>query len=353
LAVEHFLTVETGDPQNQNPTFPGRRLNNYDFTNGVNPPKPTNGYFEIVSPSSLVEGTDSDGFMSTRAPNGNLFHTLRFTSVQPFGTGTPPYTTTVGTTVLTSRAAEIAYFLGSTNGAGIAASATPTGVPLFNLYRQQRLVAMTAEDQTNLAAAGLDAEVLSTDSPTTPTKVNTMLDLATQADITKRVQMIPYANRFAQDVLLTNVISFEVKPTWPAGPQGAATGPTTFASSTDHPYDNLTVTGNTTFDTAQFMSSPGTSSMPPAWAQGTSYAAGKQVVNRGVIYTCATAGTSFNGSGFGSPNGPTGIGAAIQDGSATWNFTQTLIRVTGLQIRVRVYDPKVQAARQITLAYDQ
>src|SRR4051794_5335162 len=33
LTVDHFLTVETGDQQNQNPIFPGRRLSNYDFVN--------------------------------------------------------------------------------------------------------------------------------------------------------------------------------------------------------------------------------------------------------------------------------------------------------------------------------
>lgn len=53
----------------------------------------------------------------------------------------------------------------------------------------------------------------------------------------------------------------------------------------------------------------------PAWAGATAYRPGNYVTNdSGKVYICTTSGTSA-GSG-----GPTGIGAAITDGTATWAY---------------------------------
>jgi hypothetical protein len=51
-----------------------------------------------------------------------------------------------------------------------------------------------------------------------------------------------------------------------------------------------------------------------AWASGTVYAAGAKVLNNGCVYVCTVGGTSA-GSG-----GPTGLGNAIVDNTATWSF---------------------------------
>ena len=50
------------------------------------------------------------------------------------------------------------------------------------------------------------------------------------------------------------------------------------------------------------------------WQAQTTYLAGNQVVNGGNVYTCATGGVSA------VSGGPTGTGAGIADGTATWNY---------------------------------
>lgn len=51
-----------------------------------------------------------------------------------------------------------------------------------------------------------------------------------------------------------------------------------------------------------------------AWAGSTAYVVGQQVANNGLVYRCATAGTTA------SSGGPTGTGSGISDGTATWNY---------------------------------
>lgn len=53
------------------------------------------------------------------------------------------------------------------------------------------------------------------------------------------------------------------------------------------------------------------------WAASTPFAVGVQVGNGGNVYRCTTAGTSA------SSGGPTGTGASITDGTATWAYVGT------------------------------
>lgn len=56
---------------------------------------------------------------------------------------------------------------------------------------------------------------------------------------------------------------------------------------------------------------PGTTQL---WAASTAYASGNRVANGGNVYSCSVAGTSGTGAG------PTGTGASIADGTATWAY---------------------------------
>jgi hypothetical protein len=51
-----------------------------------------------------------------------------------------------------------------------------------------------------------------------------------------------------------------------------------------------------------------------AWVGSTAYTLGQRVTNGGLVYQCATAGTSA------SSGGPTGTGASISDGTAVWSY---------------------------------
>lgn len=291
--ADHFLPVD--NPPNNNPLPTGRQLNNYRFD--VTPgPLIRGGFYQIVSPASTYEGRDDNGFDSYRA-NG---HTVWFTSVLAGGTEESLYSVVspAGGTLYTSRAAEVAYFLGGPGGVG-SPSGSANGVPTFNLYRRLRLVAMTGADKATLPN---DTEVVSID-PNSGT-VNAMTDLATAArrpGSTIGVAPAPMplsGGRYGDDIILSNVLSFEVKATgtapagtlWPRsfGPNWTASSggldtPVAGSTTTDYPYDTLALFPGARFDTT---------SPPP-------------------------------------------------------------IRVIGLQVRVRVYDPKLKSARQATYIFAQ
>ncbi|MDB5313843.1 MAG: hypothetical protein JWO38_8045 [Gemmataceae bacterium] len=265
---------------------------------------PQGGFFKIVSPPPFVEGIDSDGLQSTIATN----HILHFTEVRPGGNYHNLYAATTSSGGLTSPSAEVAYFLISDSGRMTAPDSTGSSPQqLFLLVRRQRLVATLATDK---ASWPKDQDVICCwpgPNPPAAPAVYSMLDL--KANVTGgRVGYAPLntttpINRVGDDILLTNVISFEIKPVWETtnatlaprpfsalpsqiAPKGALDDPTLpgstpgtklYPNTTDGPYDNLNLIGGT-FD--------------------------------------------------------------------TWSNPQ--IRVKGLHIRLRVYDPKMKAARQST-----
>jgi len=285
--ADHFLPAENvPGVLNQ-----GRRLSDYQFQAGATAASVRGGFYQISSPASFIEGQDGNGFNSTRAdpvstgtPQG---HTVWFTSVLPGGSEANVYSAVSPAAtgqLYSSQAAEICYFLAGFGTSPNTPTGSANGIPTYNLYRRQRLVAMDTITQAALqqavAADTSAAEVFSLYQPPmgTPT-VNTMADVPANGG--KRPafpSVLSSANRYGDDILLSNVISFEVKPTWQP-----TTSITPFPANSDYPYDNLAAFSNQ-FDTA---------TTPPA------------------------------------------------------------IRVVGIQIRVRVYDPKLKTARQATYVFDQ
>ncbi len=280
---------------------------------------PIGGFFLLSSPDPTSEGVDSDSFASTRTTN----HVLQFTSITPqtsahgeqtlFTATSPPAPTVVGgqtinPTTYSSPAAEIVYFLAPipTNPPTSPPLATFTDatntMQLFNLIRRQRLVA-TNDDAvfalktpvTLLPTDQSDSDVISV-SPSTGL-VNTMRSLAVKANRLNpsAINPISTAGRIGEDVLLSNVISFEVKLSWSSLPANTGTfpNPRPFLSpNTDFPFDSLgsfSALSNSTFDTAP---------------------------------------------------------AAPQTFSA---IDKLQIRARAIQIRLRVFDPKLQTARQSTI----
>lgn len=72
----------------------------------------------------------------------------------------------------------------------------------------------------------------------------------------------------------------------------------------------------------------------PTWAVNRAYTAGATVSVGTNVYICATAGTSAA-----TGSGPSGVGAAIADGTCVWTYTPTPYLADG-----RV--PEIIAARQ-------
>jgi len=279
----------------------GKRISDYRFDN-LATPAPATGFVYIQSPASTMEGNDGS-FDSTLGGNSTV---VWFTCVLPGGSDANVYTATSGGVVFTSEAAEVAYFLLPN---GQFTSGSPQ-LPLYNLYRRQRLVAMSTDKQATFPAA--DFEVISTFLAPGPT-VNTMNTLASGTRNGVALSPLFSAGRIGDDIILSNVLSFEVKPTWttqvpasfppprpfpPFGPTGLSVGAVdnnnlTNPYSTDSPYDTLHM-----------------------------YTAPNPYTNMTSTFDTLSLGTSR-------------------------------IRVNGVQVRLRVYDTKVKTARQLSLVFDQ
>src|SRR5262249_33850014 len=314
LQTDHFLP----DQQPGNPSE-RTRLSDYRFDLGAPPPR--GGFFRIISPASINEGIDADGLVSYRATN----HQVHFTSVLPDGKDENKYSATLtppsppapaGTkNVYTSRAAEIAYFLVPdpgrfTNG--------PGSQQLYLLIRRQRLVAYTSADLSALRPAPTDQPPPAGDvmSPNAP-PVNPRGDLTIPSNrltLPTLLNTTAPTNRVGDDVLLSNVLSFEVKVLWipmtggvtprPFGSPGAVPpntldNPSVYPVSTDAPYDTLA----------------GLPATPVAY-------------------------TNRFDTGSGAPAANGGLGAPPQ------------IRVKALQIRLRIFHAKLKNARQSTFVVE-
>jgi prepilin-type N-terminal cleavage/methylation domain-containing protein len=257
LFAEHFLPDENK---------PGRGVHlsdqRLDLIRNTGPQvwtPPTGGFFRIVSPFSTLVTTDSDGFAVTTATN----HALHFTSVLSpseknlytanVSVGGPPPTPTV----FSSRAAEIAYFLVDS---GLRTSPGPSGQPLYYLVRRQRLCAVNDDERSQLAAAiagDPNRDVIAHNGTT----VFTLGDLTNPAN---RLAVSPSTPlpapvgsplmlsgaRLGEDIVMANVLSFEVQVNWgpntgspAAGDEvpGSTSGPRTPPTNWDHPFDNLQV----------------------------------------------------------------------------------------------------------------
>jgi hypothetical protein len=164
----------------------------------------------------------------------------------------------------------------------------------------------------------------------------------------------PNANPGGDDILLENVLSFEIKTTWdvPTDPrinrvQGPASfvapGPTV-AANPEYPFDNLPVT-------------------PSSFGNDALAATGARVFDtwRGEDYIDTNAGPQYplntvryslwnNRYETGQATAPPLMGATPTD---LRPLTIPLrIRVKAIQIRLRVWDTKTQQARQVTIVQD-
>lgn len=261
LSADHFLD-EDNKPNR------GRKLSDQLRTLGPGYTVPRGGYFETFTPLPVgpaIEPVDSDSFGSWRANDAGAAwrpnHALRFTVVRPGGTPANQYsvqTPAGGGQQYGGVGAEVAYFL-------VQSGRTPGGVPLFDLYRRQRLVALNSDYAaayngllaSNTAATIADArEVFALSNPNAtsgPPQVATFAQLSASANAALRVPLPSAANpqpvnqipgRFGDDKILSNVVSFELKYTGTRGPTATAPFPALFANNSDYPYDWLPTTNN-------------------------------------------------------------------------------------------------------------
>jgi type II secretory pathway pseudopilin PulG len=287
---------------------------------------PPGGFVRIISPASTFIANDADGFAVTSATN----HGLHFTSILS-ASDQNPYATSVGAATYTSRAAEIALFLDPIPG--LKTSGGLSGQQLYNLIRRQRLVALTTDDVGALqgALAGDPTyEVISAAGGA----VNTLQSLtvppftSVASSRLNPLAALPLSsNRGGEDILLSNVLSFEVLVDWSPslnGVPGSRLGPRPFSgdpvpappagvdrlpsypglANSDAPYDNLVIKG-----------APNNS----------------VYLNSGVFDTW---GALPNWNNFALPNNTNALPLAI--------------RVKSVQITIRVFDTKTRMARQST-----
>lgn len=266
---------DLGNPPFQSNPIPGTpgdrsRLSMYRQNDNL----PLGGYFRVASPASTSEGPDYDAITSYVATN----HSLQFTAIASGNADANQYTATMMNAagnpigVATSPAAEIAYFLvpdpGRSTGAGAVNGANYGPQTTYLLIRRQRLVALNTQEQTRLntyiAGDVSPGDVLSVSGG----NVNRLTDLVTN---NRMAQTQLGGVRYGDDILLSNVLSFEVK---------VIGDKPTYTGDTDYPYTNT--------------------------------------------------------------------GAVVDTGAGTTIGT----RIRGFQIRLRIYDTKMQQARQITFVLD-
>jgi type II secretory pathway pseudopilin PulG len=292
MQAEHFMDEGAAKP-NGGKRLADQRIDQAGWT------PPVGGFFRIVAPAVGVEQVDPQGFNINRPAtpdptslppsplnpttlNGNPSggHALHFTVVMAGG-GDASFTQNAGGTTYSSRAAEVAYFL---SPMGKKTSVTAAGLPLYNLIRRQRLVAVTSDEETSLLPVAGDAEVISR-KVTPAAGVNTM---ATVMEPANRMTLAPFGPgaRFGEDIVVSNVLSFEVLADWTAATPANNSRPFSIPANTDGPYDFLN--GVPAFPNGMF----------------------------------DTGGTTV------SPPMP--------------------VRIKGLQITIRVYDPRVKTTRQNT-----
>jgi type II secretory pathway component PulJ len=306
---------------------------------GYTPPR--GGYFRAGSfPVDGVNNhleANADGYDTSRSTN----HFLQMTVLLPGGASHQQFCAELLTNPpqqYYGTAAEVLYYL---SPAGFAPNGT---TPLFDLYRWQGLVARTSDDAPAYNAA-ISAAAAATPADnvrevmvlTSNNRMGTLRDLTIPVgffDINggtpscRRSPGFPLGSggvpsaRFGADKLMSNVLSFEVKFTgpqvnlgtgaWPSDPT-ATQWPRPFSVNSDYPYDNLPFSGVfDTFSTQAFLpAAPPTRPQPVYWNSSQNLA---RVNNQ--------------------------------------NGVMLPIRLTGVQIRLRAFDPKTRETRQTTLILD-
>ncbi len=318
---------------------------------GTNVTPPLGGYFQIQQGSgingSIFEGLDSDGNFSTRAANHAIEMTVKRegkTADDLFVADLPPALPAAGGISGATRNNLLAQSLNDSS------SNSPTqfisqwarvkwrlgnqqsidGVTTFSLYRHQRIL-----PPNRFAAAAGDIPLLQDDFAI-HTPSSNLIDPTAIQNPSNRAALTEYTqagspNRWGDDLVMTNVLSFEVKPAFigrhhdpltnaeavqssrttslnPGIGNPIAAGPGVGLSNGDHPFDDLpTVTDNS----ALF---------------------GQRVFD---TWTSQVVGWNTPWQGGANPPNP----AAIPFRG----------RVNAIQIKIRVYDIKAKMTRQATL----
>jgi hypothetical protein len=229
LAANHHLQSEG----TLGVSYRGQKVSNYDFSSGA---APTTGFFAIDCPPGTYEGNDQSFDAYRNAPSATYPTGCRiwFTSVLSGGADADLYTANVGGTVpLSSEAAEVAYFLVQT---GVTSGNPP--LPVFNLHRRQKLIAMDGAKQVQFSAFLPANGAVISQIAANPTQANTMTTIAQPGGRSPGI-FAPLGN--GDDIVLSNVLSLEFKLTWQH--PIPARNPLSFAApgnNVDYPYDSLT-----------------------------------------------------------------------------------------------------------------
>jgi hypothetical protein len=301
LVVAHPFLPDDNRP-NRGLRLSDQRLDQLTVT-GQGWTPPPGGFFRIISPDSDSRPvqTDTEGLNIYTAWN----HALHFTAILPENDRNPFCAQVdfgpAGIKTIESRAAEIAYFLVETGGV-----TGPDGNPLYHLVRRQRLVALDDFHRASLQVPANYGSLIAVDTATNqPWTLKQIRDPSRRLPLspaTVPVHAPPNAPfvlpvndpAYGTDILLSNVLSFEVRVDWDPNPNGtlnSSNPPRSFPVNTEYPYDNLTANaGCTVFDT---------------W--------------------------------YDEPNWNTAFASL-----------PLAIRVRGIQVSVRVFDPKTRAVRQNT-----
>jgi type II secretory pathway pseudopilin PulG len=296
---------------------------------------PTGGFFRIISPDSLADAYDpQDGTPITTARD----HALHFTSIVPPNertlysatlkapTGVNPSTYTVQ-----SPAAEIAYVLVDSGS-----KTSVNGYTLYNLIRRQRLVALNADmitsfrppstvPQANNTIATYDQKYFDVLASPGGNTVHTLADLPNPLNRLQVKPTEPFANlkltgtREGEDIILSNVLSFEVKVEWTpnqGGVQavpGSTQGPRpTGIFNADYPFDTLLGLGNAGQNT--LCGTGGVRGVFDTWYP---------VANWNVF---------------------------VANDQKDWRLPLA-IRVKAIKVTIRIWDPKTRTARQSTTVH--
>lgn len=299
LQFDHFIE-EDG---NLSPTK-GRKLSDWRSDQavvagaaikGYKPPK--SGYFWASAKptdgaTNIDEGQDGEFTSSSRSGN----HFMQFTVVTPGGSPDQTITADIpmgNTNVITGTCAEVAYFL-FPNGQ------TPGGTAKYKLVRRQRLAARNLDDDPAYRQLLNQSGAPATDPPEVVAcrHDGTRFDMFNMNELTllgNRVARAPITtHRVGEDVLHYHVTSLEFKFT------GSGSGwPRAANVNTDFPYDTLPFDGD--YDTG----------------------------DESLIGAATNLASNSNTGGRIKP-----------------------IRITGVQIRLRCWNPSTRSTRQSTIAVD-
>ena len=336
---------------------------------------PHRGFFrlqqeDLAVTTNVPEGNDPDGIPSSRATNHILHMTVKLPGTRQDRAFTANLTgaSAIVTASLSqtslinlepsnlrycSQWAEVAYFLNPTS-----TGTTAGGTPLFSLHRRIRV--LTKNDDTGISWSGNQATAPGMScSPVLPSKnLNgpgniTVPDnrLGTKTGIRTAAGIDDFAALgTGDDILLSNVISFEIKANWDSGAwvsnaPGGSGNPaifTTAPGSNEFPFDNLPEAPSVAAGSSQTVGMT-----TYTWPTGIANNLFRRSIGTGLIRVFDT--WSDRGQ-YGSWNNPATVAGTVLNPNP--NCVPLPIRLKAIQIKLRIYDPKNKLARQITLIQD-